>query len=215
MPITSFQIRICQNPDCGLRYPFVENPSFGDRCPACLGQTKLVSEQLLFPNGEPVNSPFSPGFQISALLDNLRSGLNVGSIFRSAEGYGFQHIYLCGITPSPENPEVRKSAVEAEQFIKWTAHKNALELIISLKDKGYDIWALEKTVNAVPISLAKTAQGKTHPLLLVVGNEVTGIDPGILETADRLVYLPMQGQKRSFNVAVAFAIAAHILCSEI
>ena len=210
-----FQIRVCQNPDCGLRYPVVDDSKFGDRCPACLGQTKVVSEQPIIQQQEPVNHPFSNGLQISVVLDNLRSGLNVGSIFRSADGFGFQHIYICGITPSPENTEVRKSAIDSEQFIEWSSHKNALDLINTLKGKGHEIWALEKTANSIPIRSAGIDTEKTHPLLLVVGNEVTGIDPDILETADRLVYLPMGGQKRSFNVAVAFALAAQILRSSI
>ena len=77
----------------------------------------------------------------------------------------------------------------------------------------YEIWALEKTRNSIAINTAIANLEKPKRLLLVVGNEVTGVDPGILEIADHITHLPMRGQKRSFNVAVAFAIAAQIINS--
>lgn len=77
----------------------------------------------------------------------------------------------------------------------------------------YEIWALEKTRNSIPINTAIVKLQKPKRLLLVVGNEVTGVDPGILKIADHIIHLPMRGEKRSFNVAVAFAIAAQIINS--
>ncbi len=209
-----FQIRVCQNPNCGLRYPLVDFSTFGERCPACLGQTKPVLEQPLSQDQSPDNELYSTSHSCSVLLDNIRSALNVGSIFRSADGFGFQHIYLCGITPTPESPEVCKSALGAEQFVEWSAHKNALKLIDLLKGRGSEIWALEKTNHSIPLNSAVSAYEKSRPLALIVGNEVTGVDPGLQNIADQLVYLPMRGQKQSFNVAVAFAIAAQIIRSE-
>jgi tRNA G18 (ribose-2'-O)-methylase SpoU len=80
-----------------------------------------------------------------------------------------------------------------------------------LKQKAYEIWALENSRNSIPINSAISQGENLKNLVLVVGNEVTGVDTGILESADRLVYLPMRGQKRSFNVAVSFALAAQTL----
>jgi len=137
----------------------------------------------------------------------------VGSIFRSADGFEFNHIYLCGITPTPDKSEVSKSAVGAEQYVQWSTHKNAVDLITNLKNQEYIIWALERTKNSIALNSAITGGQKPKRLVFVVGNEITGIDPGIQEVADNIVHLPMRGQKRSFNVAVAFAIAAQMTYS--
>jgi len=213
MPAASFQIRVCKNPDCGLRYPLLKDSQFGERCPVCLGETVPVLERSISQETVQDKSPLAPRTHLYVLLDNIRSALNVGSIFRSADGFEFSHIYLCGITPTPELSEVRKSAVGAEQYVKWSTHKNAVELITSLRNMEYEIWALEKTRNSIAINTAIANLEKPKRLLLVVGNEVTGVDPGILEIADHITHLPMRGQKRSFNVAVAFAIAAQIINS--
>jgi tRNA G18 (ribose-2'-O)-methylase SpoU len=178
----------------------------------CLGETKVVIEKRFLSDSEKGNVPFlSNTSDLSVLLDNIRSALNVGSIFRSADGFGFKNIYLCGITPTPEIPEVNKSAIGAEDFVEWSAHKNAVNLITKLKKGDCEIWALETSQNSIPIYSAISGRKNTQPLVLVLGNEVTGIDPGILEIANCQVYLPMRGHKRSFNVAVAFAIAAQII----
>ena len=213
MPAVSFQIRVCKNPDCGLRYPLLKESQFGERCPVCLGETVSVFEQSTSQEIVQDKSPISLNTNLYVLLDNIRSALNVGSIFRSADGFEFSHIYLCGITPTPDLGEVRKSAVGAEQYVKWSTHKNAVELINNLKNMDYEIWALEKTHNSITINAAIANFQKPKRLLLVVGYEVTGVDPGILEIVDHITHLPMRGQKRSFNVAVAFAIAAQIINS--
>jgi tRNA G18 (ribose-2'-O)-methylase SpoU len=177
----------------------------------CLGETKLVIEKRLSNGSEKSSASLTSSSDLSVLLDNIRSALNVGSIFRSADGFGFKNIYLCGITPTPGNPEVIKSAIGAEEYVKWSAHKNAVTLIDQLKKGNHEIWALETSQKSIPISSAISSRNKIRPLVLILGNEVTGIDPCILEIADCQVYLPMRGQKRSFNVAVAFAVAAQII----
>ncbi len=196
-----------------MRYPLLKGSQFGERCPVCLGETISILEQSISQETGQDKSRRPPSTHLYVLLDNIRSALNVGSIFRSADGFEFSHIYLCGITPTPEFGEVRKSAVGAEQYVKWSIHKNAVELITSLRNMDYEIWALEKTRNSIPINTAIVKLQKPKRLLLVVGNEVTGVDPGILKIADHIIHLPMRGEKRSFNVAVAFAIAAQIINS--
>ncbi len=147
--------------------------------------------------------------QVDALLDNVRSALNVGSIFRTAEGLGVHHIYLGGITPTPESPNVRKASLGAERSLSWSHHPNGLNLIGALKKRGYRIRVLENLPNSQPLGAAAIVRKLPSPLLLVVGNEVTGVDPAILELADDLVCIPMSGQKMSLNVATAFAIAVY------
>ena len=205
MSAQSYQIRVCQNPDCGLRYPLMEGHLFGERCPLCLGETRLVLARSLLPEQEELPAP-KEDRRLAVLLDNIRSAWNVGSILRSADGFGFSHAYLCGITPTPDQAEVRKTALGAEEFVTWSHHKDAVRLVEGLKLEGWKVWALEFAEGGQPLHVDST--GDLDDLALIVGNEVTGVDPGLLELADQIVYLPMHGQKRSFNAAVAFGAAA-------
>lgn len=142
------------------------------------------------------------------LLDNLRSAWNAGSILRSADGFGFTHAYMCGITPTPENEAVRKTSLGAEDSVTWSYHKDAVKLVEKLKNAGWRILALEDEDRALAISGASTEGQRA---VLIVGNEVTGVDPELLDLCDRVYGIPMQGRKRSFNVAIAFGIAAYAL----
>src|SRR5262245_50985110 len=110
---TIFEIRLCES--CGLRYPLVIGHPHGTRCPICMGNTHVVlSRRLIFEPGSTRpkdNIAFGEGRvkRYLVLLDNIRSAWNVGSIFRSADGFGFDHAYVCGITPTPENEAVQKT----------------------------------------------------------------------------------------------------------
>ncbi|MBE0669481.1 MAG: RNA methyltransferase [Anaerolineales bacterium] len=208
MPITSFEIRVCLS--CGLRYPLAEGNSFGERCPHCLGATETVltkrvnTERNLTTSGQTADHP-----QLAVLLDNIRSAWNVGSILRSADGFGFEHAYLCGITPTPQNEAVTKTSLGAEDFVAWSEHKDSLKLVKELKKEGWKIYALEETKKATDIRKKKIKV--KEKAVLVLGSEVTGVDPALLKMADETIRIPMQGGKRSFNVSVAFAIAAYAL----
>jgi len=207
MSIQSFEIRVCQNPECGLRYPLTEGHPFGERCPLCLGETVIVLRKEI--EGESNEErERKDRRELAVLVDNVRSAWNVGSILRTADGFGFGHAFLCGITPTPEQAEVRKTALGAEQFVTWSQHKDAVKLVERLKKEGWRVWALEFAEGALPI---RGVEGDERKTVLIVGSEVTGVDPGLLALADQIVYLPMHGQKRSFNVAVAFGAAAFAL----
>ncbi len=214
MAATSFQFRQCQNPDCGLRYPLIDGSKFGERCPICLGATAVVAESTIQREPAPLRGSQQRLAGPAALLDNIRSAWNVGSIFRSAEGFGFAHLYLCGITPSPENGQVRKTALGAEEVVSWSSHRNAVDLLADLKSRGCTIWSLERTENSQPITAALADQASLQDVVLVVGSEQAGVDPGVLRLSDRVVHVEMRGAKRSFNVAVAFAVAAHVVSQD-
>lgn len=207
--VSQYQIRVCQNPACGLRYPLVDGHPFGERCPLCLGETVSAMKRSISP--EPFTPPNQPGFELEALLDNIRSAWNVGAIFRTADGLGVQKLHLCGITPTPENKSVGKTALGADQNIPWTYARNALNAAEKLKAEDARLWALEQDPRAVPVT--DIWQADNQPVVLIVGNEVTGVDPALLELCERIVYIPMQGQKRSLNVEVAFGVAVSALGS--
>jgi len=207
------QIRTC--PSCGLRYPHTQTNSFGTRCPACLGETRITLRIRRKPDPEPessltISTPPAPKREFAVLLDNIRSAWNVGSIFRSADGFGFAHAYLCGITPTPKSEAVTKTSLGAENTVAWSYHKDALKLVKTLKKKGWQVWALEEHERAIPLSANADAEF-SRPVILIVGNEVTGVDPGLLALSDSIFHIPMQGDKKSFNVAIAFGIAAYQL----
>jgi 23S rRNA (guanosine2251-2'-O)-methyltransferase len=210
-----FQIRQCTNLACGLRYPMIEGHPYGERCPLCLSDTKIALKRKLETEPLSLETPeLKP--QMETMLDNVRSAWNVGSIFRTADGYGLDHIHLCGITPTPDNPAVGKTALSAEKTIPWTYYKNSMLAGEKLKAEGYILWALEHDPRAVSIYDLKHPEAepefiKGRKLILIVGNEVTGIDPGLLDLCDKIIYLPMRGSKRSFNVSVAFGIATQFL----
>ena len=214
MPPDSYQIRLC--PSCGLRYPLTDGNNFGTRCPACLGETRLLlTRSLLTHPARPLPDSFhregggsAKKVWKAALLDNVRSAWNVGSIFRSADGFGFAHAYLCGITPTPESEAVRKTSLGAEDNVTWSYHKDALKLANGLKKEGWQVWSLEADPRAISISTAAISK-ENFPVILIVGNEITGVDPGMLDLSDRIFYIPMHGEKTSFNVAIAFGIAAY------
>jgi tRNA G18 (ribose-2'-O)-methylase SpoU len=174
-----------------------------------MGDTRLILSRELVT--EPTRSlPIAydaTNSRKAVLLDNIRSAWNVGSIFRSADGFGFRQIYVCGISPTPENEAVTKTSLGAEDAIPWSYHKDAVKLVRGLKHEGWRILALEEHAHARSIS----SEHALENAVLIVGNEVTGVDPELLDLCDGILEIPMRGDKKSFNVAVAFAIAAYAL----
>lgn len=146
---------------------------------------------------------------MEGLLDNVRSAWNVGAIFRNADALGVHRLHLCGITPTPENSSVAKTALGADRSVAWTASKNALVTAKELYSQGAALVALEQDARAVPIS--DFVMDDFRLSILIVGNEITGVDPALLELCDKIVYIPMRGQKRSLNVEVAFGVAINQL----
>ena len=210
MPIRAFEIRECIA--CGLRYPVVEGHPFGTRCPVCAGETRVaLTRELNGETGPRRAQKAERGITTAVLLDNIRSAWNVGSILRSADGFGFRHAYLCGITPTADNEAVTKTSLGAEDSVPWSYHKDAVKLVRGLKAEGCTVFALEDTARAIHINHAFNVSSRARPAVLIAGNEVTGVDPELLDLCDQAFYIPMRGEKKSFNVAIAFSIAAYAL----
>jgi 23S rRNA (guanosine2251-2'-O)-methyltransferase len=155
------------------------------------------------------------------VLNNIRSAHNVGSIMRTAEGLGVFEIRLTGYTPYPETKNdsrlphlqhkqslrIHKTALGAENVIKWKYQESFDVCLTELKNKGFLLVALEQTDNAIPIDEFVSKSD----IAIVLGNEISGIEPEALDKIATHIQIPMNGHKESFNVAVAAAIAAYHL----
>ena len=198
----------CRNPSCGFRFPLDLSEHQGKFCPRCAGKLGIAVPQIDQHQPAPLSTT---GFCIEVVLDNIRSAHNVGSIFRTAEAVGVDHLYLCGLTPNPkQNPALAKASLGAELRVGWSAENNAVNLVARRKQEGSLIIALESTPTALNIFSA----GKhLHPcrIILILGSEPAGVDPGLLALSDHTFYIPMSGKKSSLNVSVAFGIAAYTL----
>ncbi len=201
----------CESPSCRMRFPVVERQGLKDRCPLCGFPTRPVTlpyEEQLVKNG----GSRSGGPRIEALLDNIRSLYNVGSMFRTSDGTGVSHLHLCGMTPTPDNPRLAKTALGAQKAVPWTYRRNGLLAAQGLKESGSRLWALEGGDASLPLQEA-LGDMDGPPVVLIVGNEISGVDPAILRLCDKVLYIPMSGTKTSLNASVAFGIAAYTLCS--
>lgn len=152
-----------------------------------------------------------PRVSLVVVLDDIRSLLNVGAIFRTADGVGVEKIFLCGITGYPPQGGIAKTALGAEECVPWEYHKDAVPVVKSLKDKGYTILALEQASGAVSYEEFLSRS----PVCLVVGNEVEGVSDKLLAFCDSAIEVRMRGVKNSLNVAVAFGVAAFSLRNNI
>jgi 23S rRNA (guanosine2251-2'-O)-methyltransferase len=204
-----FEFYECDNPECNLRFPGYQSYPRSKRCPICRSSIHVVT--ITKRTSENIDHVGILGlWKVEALLDNIRSVWNVGSIFRTADGTGIQKLYLGGITPTPENSKVHKTALGAEVSVSWEKFNNGVYLANSLKSKGYMLWVLEDLPDAIPL-FQVDVQLDHPPIIIILGNEVSGVDPGIIGISDKVVSIPMLGKKQSYNVAVAFGIAASFL----
>ncbi len=141
---------------------------------------------------------------IAVILDNVRSLYNVGSIFRTSDAARIQRLYLTGITGTPTNRKLHKTALGAQDSVPWAYEKDALTLARRLKANGYHLAVLEITDSPTEIN---DLPAGAFPLCLVVGNEVTGVSDALVEMADAAIEIPQYGFKHSLNVAVAYGVA--------
>ncbi len=159
--------------------------------------------------------------KIVLVVHDVRSAHNVGSILRSADGFGVDCVYLTGYAPFPVgakdkrlphiakrvSEQIAKTALGAEKTVSWQHRTDVFELISKLKKENYSVAALEQTDRAVKLP-EFTAKGN---IALIIGSEIEGVKPSLLKSADIHLAIPMLGKKESFNVSVAAAVALYHL----
>lgn len=141
---------------------------------------------------------------IVAVLDNIRSLHNVGAVFRTADAFSIQHMVLCGITATPPNKELRKTALGATESVSWEYAGTTLEAIEQLKHEGYVIVAAEQTGHSIDLSSFAVDTKKKYALIF--GHEVNGVDQAVLDNCDAVVEIKQSGTKHSLNVSVSAGI---------
>jgi len=139
------------------------------------------------------------------ILDNVRSLNNIGSVFRTADAFLIEKIYLCGITATPPHKDIRKTALGSTDSVAWEYRKNTVELIDELKSQKYTVVALEQAVNATLLNKVKI--GTTKKYALVFGNEVKGVSQEAVDHCDEVVEIPQYGTKHSLNISVSVGVA--------
>lgn len=154
-----------------------------------------------------------PDSGIEIILDNIRSAHNVGSVFRSADSFKADKVWLCGICATPPSAEIHKSALGAEFSVEWGYEKDTLSLVKRLKEEGYTVLSVEQTVNSVMLDKFKPETGRKYAL--VFGNEVDGVQQEVVDTSDGVLEIPQYGTKHSLNISVSAGIVLWHIASAI
>ena len=163
---------------------------------------KLLNEELGRPTLEECAT--QDKLPVVIVLDNVRSAQNVGSFFRTADAFGIGRVALCGISATPPNREIHKTALGAEQSVEWSYHPTTLECIESLRQEGYRIIAIEQIEGATMLNNFRAES--TERYALVFGNEVDGVDQAVADIVDGAIEIPQVGIKHSLNVSVSAGI---------
>jgi tRNA G18 (ribose-2'-O)-methylase SpoU len=163
---------------------------------------KLLNEEL----GRPTIEEYAnvDKLPVTVVLDNVRSAQNVGSFFRTADAFGIEQVALCGISSTPPNREIHKTALGAEQSVAWTYYPTTLECVEELRAKGYKIIAIEQIEGSTMLNDFRAEEGTKYAL--VFGNEVEGVDQAIADVVDGAIEIPQIGIKHSLNVSVSAGI---------
>lgn len=140
---------------------------------------------------------------VVAVMENIRSAYNVGSLFRTADAFLLQGVYLCGYTAYPPHKEIKKTALGAEDTVAWKHFKNAGEAIADLKAQGFAVYAVEQAVDSWKLGSFETEDEK---IAVIFGNEVTGVEQSTIALCDGVIEIPQLGMKHSLNVATAAGV---------
>lgn len=150
---------------------------------------------------------------LTLVVDNVRSLNNIGSLFRTSDCFGLERIMLCGISATPPSPEIHKTALGAEDSMDWTYYSHTLEAIAALHAEGYIVCCLEQVKGSIMLQDFMPARSQRYAL--VVGNEVDGVDPAVVDACDVYIEIPQSGTKHSLNVSVSAGIAVWQIASRL
>ncbi len=141
---------------------------------------------------------------VVVVLENIRSAYNVGSVFRTADAFLIEAIYICGYTAKPPHKEITKTALDAQNTVDWKYFENAKLAVADLQNQGYKIYAIEQVTNS--ISLESFPELNQNKVAFIFGNEVAGVEQATIEISDGCVEIPQFGIKHSLNISVAAGI---------
>ena len=141
---------------------------------------------------------------VVVILDNVRSLNNIGSVFRTADAFRLEGIYLCGITATPPHREIHKTALGATESVRWEYREQTKDVIAELKQKGYRIYSVEQTEAAVMLDQVQLPGNQKYAL--VFGHEIRGVDQQVVDMSDQCIEIPQHGTKHSLNISVAAGI---------
>jgi len=145
-----------------------------------------------------------PESGIEVVLDNVRSAHNVGSVFRSADAFRADRIWLCGICATPPSAEIHKSALGAEDSVRWEYAKDTLEAVRKLHEEGFTVLSVEQATGSASLDSFVPENGRKYALIL--GNEVDGVQQEVVDASDGVIEIPQYGTKHSLNVSVTAGI---------
>ncbi len=145
-----------------------------------------------------------PKAPVVLVLDNIRSGLNVGAAFRTADAFALEHIYLCGITARPPHREILKTAIGATESVSWSYQEDTINAIKELQEQGYTVLAVEQADERT--WLQEFRWPESQKVALVFGNEVEGVSDAAMEAVDGCLEVPQYGTKHSLNIAVCVGV---------
>ena len=163
---------------------------------------KLNTEEIIRLTPEEFKE--TPKIPLVVILDNVRSLHNVGSVFRTSDAYCVKKVILCGITATPPNAEIHKSALGAEFSVDWEYYKETTEAVNELKQAGYTMLAIEQAHDSINMDTFKAEKGNKYAVIL--GNEVKGVQQSVIDLSDGCLELPQFGTKHSLNVSVTAGI---------
>lgn len=148
---------------------------------------------------------------VIVVLENIRSAYNVGSVFRTADAFLLESIYICGYTAYPPHKEIKKTALGAEDTVSWKYIRKIEEAIEEIRGAGYKVYAVEQAVDSWKLGSFTVEEDK---VAVIFGNEVTGVEQGTIQLCDGVIEIPQLGMKHSLNVATAAGVVLWELIRE-
>lgn len=146
----------------------------------------------------------SDKFQVIVILDNIRSGNNIGSVFRTGDALRIEGIYLCGISAQPPQKDIQKTALGSTETVDWKYFPSTIEAVEAAKKEGFDVYAVEQTHGSTYLDKFKIKAGRK--IAIIMGNEVRGVEQKAIDACKGVIEIPQFGTKHSFNISVSTGI---------